>query len=757
MAAEEESSIPSKTYSTKIQELLSINQPIEQMDEDDITQPDEHYWYEFMHELDETHESEAEEGSTTDPYSSTKEASDRPIYRGHWLSVHFALLLILTYSIAHSITGTQLSDLLTLISYFMLDSQSHPAFRSLYFFRKYFADIETPLVKHFFCHKCFGTITSESLTCPNEFCKENLEDKKKLYFVEMSILNQIKNLFGRDGFFEKLQHRFNRKKSTENNIEDLYDGKIYKNMFDNEGPLSNPYNISFCWNTDGVPVFKSSKFSLWPIYLSINELDVKYRMRKENMVFAGLWFGDSKPVFPRFTEPLLRDLKILEEEGIDVEVHGETVNSKAFMLFGCADLPAKSSVMNMNQFNGKYSCLKCLQSGRNERTAAGGNIHIFPFIKDDPTGPQRTESQCVHDALAAFDSKNTVNGIKGPSFLLALNSYSFVQGSVIDYMHGVLLGISKVLINLWFTSANASEAFSVYSDIAVVDARLLAIKVTHNISRVPRALGAHFKYWKASEFRSWLLYYSLPILADLMEKTFYYHYACFVEAIHLLSGSSISTDDIKKSYNNLVYFVFMFEPLYGSRYCGLNLHSLLHLPETVVHTGPLWAINCFGFEDANGQILKLFHGTQNVEMQIMSAVNTLHLLPQMIQNLPKNSKTLMFINKMQRTKSVRKVSSLHIEPLGKGYTKAISSGLFGAIMHCIEEPPGKLVFYNRLIVGNSIFHSTSYNRVVKRNSYTVKYFLNGNVQFGRVSFYAENLPNCMCKAEQCSCCMYGTF
>jgi hypothetical protein len=34
----------------------------------------------------------------------------------------------------------------------------------------------------------------------------------------------------------------------------------------------NPYNVSFTWNTDGIPVFKSSKFSLWPFYLVINEL-----------------------------------------------------------------------------------------------------------------------------------------------------------------------------------------------------------------------------------------------------------------------------------------------------------------------------------------------------------------------------------------------------------------------------------------------------------------------------------------------------
>ena len=748
-----DSTASSKSYSTYICELLSSaaeeSLPDSTIDED---QPDGDYWSQFVNESSEE-EDEAEENTFFgDPGTIPTEQQNKPIYPGHWLTVHCALVLVLTYSVAHAITGSQLSDLLTLVSYFMLES--HPAFKSIHMFKKYFADIESPLVKHYYCSKCFSKLTVGAEICPNEFCTEDYRNKKKSYFIEMPITNQIRNLFARDGFVEKLQHRFTRKRTVVNNIEDLYDGILYKEMFENNGPLSNPYNISFCWNTDGIPVFKSSKFQLWPMYLAINELHIKYRMRKENMIFAGLWFGESKPVFSRFSQPLLKDLVTLENHGIDVQIQGKTVNSKAFLLYGCADLPARSAVLNMNQFNGNFSCTKCLQSGKNERTAAGGNIHVFPYIRDDPKGPTRTDCQCVNDAVAAFNAKTTVNGIKGPSFLMAVKSYSFVKGTVIDYMHGVILGVSKVLINLWFSSSNLSESFSLYSKTDIVDSRLLSIKVTYNISRVPRAIGAHFKYWKASELRSWLLYYSLPILVDLMDTSFYYHFSCFVEAIHLLSGSSISSEDLEKSYKTLTYFVLMFEPLYGIRYCGLNLHSLLHLPDMVRDVGPLWSINCFGFEDANGQILKLFHGTQNVDVQIMSAVNTLHLLPQMIKELPANSNALTFINKMQNRKHRSPCSifpNSEIQSVGKGYTKVLSSSLFSAVIRCLGEPPQELVFYNRLLIRNNMFHSSSYSRVAKRNSYTVKYLFNGEVRFGCVIFYAENQVHCTCELINCSC------
>ena len=47
-----------------------------------------------------------------------------------------------------------------------------------------------------------------------------------------------------------------------------------------------------------------------------------------------------------------------------------------------------------------------------------------------------------------------------------------------------------------------------------------------------------------------------------------------------------------------------------------NVHSLLHLPEVTKDLGPLWATSCFPYEAANGEILKLFHGSQGVDKQV---------------------------------------------------------------------------------------------------------------------------------------------
>ena len=47
-----------------------------------------------------------------------------------------------------------------------------------------------------------------------------------------------------------------------------------------------------------------------------------------------------------------------------------------------------------------------------------------------------------------------------------------------------------------------------------------------------------------------------------------------------------------------------------------NVHGLLHLPQSVRDLGPLWSHSCFPFENANGEILKFFHGSQALQKQV---------------------------------------------------------------------------------------------------------------------------------------------
>ncbi len=64
---------------------------------------------------------------------------------------------------------------------------------------------------------------------------------------------------------------------------------------------------------------------------------------------------------------------------------------------------------------------------------------------------------------------------------------------------------------------------------------------------------------------------------------------------------------------NLHNLSFMFS---GKQFQTYNVHQLLHLTEVVDDVGPLWSNSCFPFEDYNGDLRDLFHGTQNVDGQV---------------------------------------------------------------------------------------------------------------------------------------------
>lgn len=70
-----------------------------------------------------------------------------------------------------------------------------------------------------------------------------------------------------------------------------------------------------------------------------------------------------------------------------------------------------------------------------------------------------------------------------------------------------------------------------------------------------------------------------------------------------------------------------FVELSGKQFQTFNVHQLLHLAEVVRDLGPLWSNSCFPFEDYNGDLRDLFHGTKNVDGQVcfLKAGSHLHI------------------------------------------------------------------------------------------------------------------------------------
>lgn len=67
----------------------------------------------------------------------------------------------------------------------------------------------------------------------------------------------------------------------------------------------------------------------------------------------------------------------------------------------------------------------------------------------------------------------------------------------------------------------------------------------------------------ASEYRSWLLYYSLPVIHGVLPEPFFTHYTLLVAALHILLSTSISQSNLRRATRYLDRFYENFSALYG--------------------------------------------------------------------------------------------------------------------------------------------------------------------------------------------------
>ncbi|RNA12199.1 hypothetical protein BpHYR1_041396 [Brachionus plicatilis] len=100
-------------------------------------------------------------------------------------------------------------------------------------------------------------------------------------------------------------------------------------------------NFTLTINTDGKSIFKSSKTSIWPIYLTINQIKKNERFKLANVINAGLWVSKYKPNFHFFLKPIINQLKILEN-GLGDKI------LRFFLNHGVFDKPARAAILNTN-------------------------------------------------------------------------------------------------------------------------------------------------------------------------------------------------------------------------------------------------------------------------------------------------------------------------------------------------------------------------------------------------------------------------
>jgi hypothetical protein len=411
----------------------------------------------------------------------------------------------MTFALKHNITGVALRDLLALIN--VIVPGALPS--SCYLFKKLFDDSAIRASAMYYCNACgdfVGSHVSEICKACNIRLNEKELTNKGSYFISISLSDQLKQFLENHNLIDfTLQRRFN------------YESTGLSEF------LSCRDNISLACNIDGVPVFNSSSVAIWPVFVAVNELPVN--KRSDFLLLHSLWFGNSKPKMDVYLQPFVSELQNLYDNGVQwIDANGCKRLTKCVLTLCVCDSVARPFVQNTKQFNGLNGCGYCLHEGKSVKKGRG-HVRVYP-IKGSLSELRHCAATKQH-ALLATNQNKPVLGVKGQCMFSNLPFFDTVMGFAPDYMHGVCLGVVKQVIELTMSRSSHGKEFYLGDRETDINRFMLAQVPPNEIRRLPRSFK-YRKFFKAAEWRSFLLFYSPLVFQNVMKVQYFHNWLLLV-------------------------------------------------------------------------------------------------------------------------------------------------------------------------------------------------------------------------------------
>jgi hypothetical protein len=341
--------------------------------------------------------------------------------------------------------------------------------------------------------------------------------------------------------------------------------------------LESPFNqncININANIDGTPLTKSSGSQFWPI-LGLSNIPGLNKPFEIGIFSSPL----KKPRNTDFLKKFISEAAYLQSNGLMFENKKYSVKIKLII----CDTPANSFILHTKGHTGFESCRKCIVHG-----VTIENRRCFP------------ETDCERRTDSSFRAQTYPGHHKGITPLLSLD-IDMVKNVPLDYMHLVCLGVMKTLLLFWVTPVKNGPKRLTADKVLVLEENLHACLSSQptEFSRRIRSTQ-QLKFWKATEFRTFLLYIGPVILKNVLPHRQFQHFMKLHCAIQILIKDS-RLIYLEKAQQLLIEFVqemlLKKNPLYGNHYVGYNFHNLIHLPEDVSSHGKLDNFSSFPFEN----------------------------------------------------------------------------------------------------------------------------------------------------------------
>lgn len=169
--------------------------------------------------------------------------------------------------------------------------------------------------------------------------EEKLIDWIDLYNISKRGVNRLLSILNSEGHSLPRDYRTLLRTDTKIKTVPLAGGMYWHNglkkcLLRIFGNFKESAKLSLNFNIDGLPIYKSSKETFWPILANLHDFP------KIRPIVVGIWSGEGKPVLNEYLEPFVNELLELIENGLSVNGHNFELNIRAFI----CDSPARAYI-----------------------------------------------------------------------------------------------------------------------------------------------------------------------------------------------------------------------------------------------------------------------------------------------------------------------------------------------------------------------------------------------------------------------------
>ncbi|KAJ2930473.1 hypothetical protein H1R20_g6626, partial [Candolleomyces eurysporus] len=439
---------------------------------------------------------------------------------------------------------------------------------------------------------CFVSPHAELDACP--YCQEPRFDSQGCPCKRFTYVPMIPRL---KAFYESPSAEISKNmryrgefKSEDGIIQDFMDGSNYKQLREQHVTINDqrlphkffddPRDIALGFSTDGFCPFKRRKKTCWPLLVYNYNLPPEIRFWVQHIVCIGVIPGPKKPKdFNSFFWPAIEEfLKLAQGVPLDRSKHPLVrTSTSTIKVYTPGSLPRRTHQRFMAQAR--------------EVQFAHTNVESEKLAKQ--------------------------YGIKGIPILSTLSSLFFPSSFPYDFMHLIFENVMKNLILLWTGGYKGIDEGAGSYEIAPHVWEAIGAATAASARTIPSAFAAspaNIADEKASStadmWSFWLQYLGPILLSRKFRRPIYFqHFIELVKLVRICLQFELTAEDVQTLRDGFPNWVLQYEKLYYQfkperlPICPLTIHAVLHIPDNIVETGPVWTSWAFPTERFCGRLL----------------------------------------------------------------------------------------------------------------------------------------------------------